>query len=82
MVPAGMPKPFHTGHLAKALGVKRWVAQRIAYCYRHMGTVVQVGKQGNAHLYEFTKGPRKSKAGKKKVVKKKAKKNRSTKRAG
>lgn len=87
IVPAGMPRPFHSGHLAEALGVKRWIAQRIAYCYRHMGTVIQVGKQGNAHLYEFTTGSRKRKATKKKgtaksstkkkvkrkVVKKKAK---------
>lgn len=71
MVPPGMPRPFHTGHLAEALGIKRWVAQKIAYCYRHMGTVKQVGKQGNSHLYEFTKGRRKVKKAKKKVARKK-----------
>ncbi len=28
------PQPFHTGHLAEQLHVRRWVAQRIAYCMR------------------------------------------------
>jgi len=53
LLPAGLPKCFHTAHLAEGLGVERWVAQRIAYCLRHAGTVRQVGKQGNALLYEL-----------------------------
>jgi hypothetical protein len=53
LVSGPVPGPFHTGHLAEALGVERWVAQRIAYCFRHSGAVRQVGKQGNARLYEF-----------------------------
>ncbi|MEM7313986.1 MAG: hypothetical protein AAF497_12620 [Planctomycetota bacterium] len=61
VVPPGLPKPFHTGHLAEKLGVKRWVAQRIAYCYRHMGTAKVVGKEGNANLYEFGVGKRNAK---------------------
>ena len=48
-----LPKTFHTGHLAEKLEVSRWLAQRIAYCMRHAGTAKQVGKQGNALLYEF-----------------------------
>jgi hypothetical protein len=44
---------FHTGHLAESLGVKRWIAQRIAYCCRQIGIIHQVGKQGNALLYEL-----------------------------
>lgn len=51
LVPADLPRPWHTGHLAEGLGVERWVAQRIAYCLRHAGSVKQVGKQGNALLY-------------------------------
>ena len=50
-----LPKQFHTGHLAKRLGVHRSVAQRIAYCLRHAGTVHDVGKQGNARIYQFGK---------------------------
>ena len=58
LVPVSLPTPFHSGHLAEALGVKRWIAQRIAYCYRKMGTADQVGKAGNTLLYEFSKGKR------------------------
>ena len=29
------------------------MAQRIAYCFRETGAVREVGKQGNARLYEF-----------------------------
>ncbi len=53
IVPPGLPKPFDTGQLAEKLQVQRWVAQRIAYCLRKMGAVKQVGKRGNAVLYEF-----------------------------
>lgn len=52
-LPKRLPQPFHTGHLAKALGVDRLIAQRMAYCLRHAGTVRSCGKQGNALLYEF-----------------------------
>jgi hypothetical protein len=53
LLPSGLPTPFHTGHVATALGMQRWVAQRIAYCLRKTGAVDEVGKQGNARLYEF-----------------------------
>ncbi len=55
LIPCPLPRPFHTGHLAEKLGVERWVAQRIAYCFRQMGAARQVGKQGNAWLYDWTK---------------------------
>lgn len=51
-----LPQPFHTGHLAESLEVRRWVAQRIAYCLRQTGAVREVGKQGNARLYELLAG--------------------------
>jgi len=53
LLPAGLPSPFHTGHLAEAMQIERWIGQRIAYCLRKMGAVAQVGKQGNALLYDF-----------------------------
>ena len=56
MMPKRLPTPFHTGHLAKRLGVKRHVAQKIAYCLRETGTAEQVGKEGNALLYRPTVG--------------------------
>jgi len=55
-------RPFHTGHLAESLDVERWIAQRIAYCFRQMGAIRQVGKQGNALLYEFSRRRRKKAA--------------------
>lgn len=53
MIDCSLPPIFHTGHLAESLSVDRWIAQRIAYCLRKIGTVRQVGKQGNARLYQF-----------------------------
>ena len=52
LLPRDLPIPFHTGHLATAMNVDRYVAQRIAYCLREMGGVKTVGKAGNAWLYE------------------------------
>ena len=53
LLPAGLPSPFHTGDLAELLGVRRWIAQRIAYCLRKMQIAEQIGKKGNACLYEL-----------------------------
>ena len=54
LIPCSLPRSFHTGHLATGLNIPRWVAQRIAYCLRQTGTTHQVGKEGNARLYEFS----------------------------
>lgn len=53
LVSCPLPPEFHTGHLAEGLGVHRWVAQRIAYCLRQMGASMEVGKAGNARLYQL-----------------------------
>ena len=53
LLPDSLPKTFHTGHIAKGLDIDRSTAQRIAYCLRHFGSIRQVGKQGNAFLYEI-----------------------------
>lgn len=53
LVPAELPQPFDTGQLAAATGISRWVAQRVAYCFRKMGAAKQVGKRGNALTYEW-----------------------------
>lgn len=53
LMPKGLPRPFDTGQLAAGLEVDRWVAQRIAYCLRKTGAAKQVGKKGNALLYEL-----------------------------
>lgn len=60
LMPAGLPKPFDTGQLAAGLEVDRWVAQRIAYCLRKTGAARQVGKRGNALLYELKRRRRKA----------------------
>ncbi len=53
LIPDPLPVPFHTGHLAERLSVQRWFACRIAYCMRMTGAAVEVGKKGNARLYEL-----------------------------
>lgn len=52
MLPANLPQPFHTGHIAAGLGVDRWIAQRMAYCLRNTGALKPVGKLRGAWLYE------------------------------
>jgi hypothetical protein len=55
LLPAELPRPFHTGQLAEAMEIDRHIAQRIAYCLRETGGVRTVGKQGNAWLYEVAR---------------------------
>lgn len=55
LMPGGLPKQFHTGHLAELVGIRRHVAQRIAYCLREMRAVEQVGKQGNSLVYKLAR---------------------------
>ena len=50
-LPADLAQPFHTAQLAAALGVRRSLAQTIAYCLRKTGAADVAGKQGNAWLY-------------------------------
>lgn len=51
LLPAPLPRQFDTEELAQQLGVRRWIAQRIAYCLRHCGAVETIGKRGRAWLY-------------------------------
>lgn len=61
LFPSPLPDPFHTGHLAEALGVQRWIAQRVAYCLRQTNAAVEVGKQRNTRLYRLaTQVPKKT----------------------
>jgi hypothetical protein len=61
LLPAPLPSPFHTGHLATLADVSRGTAQQIAYCLREMGAVDKIGKHGNAWLYQVRPLPRKRK---------------------
>jgi hypothetical protein len=58
LMPPDLPRPFHTGHLAELAGIRRPVAQRIAYCLREMKAVEQQGKSGNTLLYRVPRRPR------------------------
>lgn len=58
LVRCPLPQPFHTGNLAESLGVRRWIAQRIAYCLHQTGALRQVGKDRNSWLYEWAKRAR------------------------
>lgn len=51
-----LPREFHTGHLAELAGIRRHVAQRVAYCLREMQAIEQIGKQGNAVVYASRRG--------------------------
>jgi len=52
LLPADLPNPFHSGHVADGLGIRRWIAQRIVYCLRQTGAAETCGKTGNALLYK------------------------------
>lgn len=51
-----LPPRFGTAELAEQLSIKRWIAQRIAYCLRETGAIEWVGKQGNALQYRLKSG--------------------------
>ena len=52
LIPSGLAEPFTTADLAVAIGKPRRLAQKMAYCLREMDAIAQVGKRGNAILYE------------------------------
>jgi hypothetical protein len=53
LLPADLPRPFHTGQLAEGMEIERWIAQRVAYTLRETGAVRTVGKERGAWLYEL-----------------------------
>ena len=53
LLPHGLPAPFTTAHLAQSLGIPRDLAQKMAYCLRASGAVVDDGKDGNARRYRL-----------------------------
>ncbi len=52
LLPRTLPATFSTADISRGLGIPRWVAQKMAYCLRATDAVRQVGKSGNAWLYE------------------------------
>jgi hypothetical protein len=55
LLPGPLPASFDTADLARQFQVRRWVAQRIAYCLRECGVVEAIGKCGNSRLYRTRK---------------------------
>lgn len=55
LIDCPLPDVFDTSDLAEGLGVRRWEAQRIAYCLRKTGVFREAGKRGNALLYRWPK---------------------------
>ncbi len=51
--------PFTTADLAIAAGVPRWLAQKIAYCFRKLNHWETIGKQQRAWLYQPVKPAKK-----------------------
>lgn len=51
LLPADLAEPFTTSDLTAAIAQPRWLAQKMAYCLREMGSIASVGKRGNAVLY-------------------------------
>jgi hypothetical protein len=60
LMPPGLPAEFHSGLLSDHCGIRRHVAQRIAYCLREMQAIERVGKQGNTLLYRLPKKGRRA----------------------
>jgi len=58
LIDAPLPATFDTADLARATGLPRWRAQRVAYCLRGCGAADVVGRRGNAMLYRWTRSGR------------------------
>jgi hypothetical protein len=56
LLPAGLPAPFTSRELAKAMGRSVPFAQRVAYCLRKMGAIEVIGKRRRAWVYALCKG--------------------------
>ena len=51
LIPQDLSGPFSTRELAEGIKQPRWLAQKMAYCLRHIGIIEVVGKQRNSLLY-------------------------------
>jgi hypothetical protein len=52
LLPAGLPRPFSNGSLARALRQPPRLAARMTYCLRRMGAIAVLGKAGRALIYD------------------------------
>ena len=53
LLPVGLPRPFTTADLSRAIDRPLWLAQMITYSLRHMTALVTEGKRGHFILYNW-----------------------------
>jgi hypothetical protein len=58
LLPAGLEATFTTADIARLARIPRWLAQKMAYCLRRVGGIVEVGKIRNSVLYSVVLGER------------------------
>ncbi len=51
LIPENLEEPFSTKDLAEAMGIRRQLAQKMAYCLRKAGVINVIGKRGRFILY-------------------------------
>jgi hypothetical protein len=53
LLPPKLPEIFTTAELAKGIGLSRALAQKMAYCLKHMDIIDPVDKRGNTIVYRI-----------------------------
>ena len=53
LLPENLEESFTTKDLAEAMGIRRPLAQKMAYCLHKVGAIELTGKRGNAILYRI-----------------------------
>ena len=51
LLPENLGESFTTGNLAEAMGIRRQLAQKIAYCLRMVRVIELIGRQGRSNKY-------------------------------
>jgi hypothetical protein len=54
LLPPTLAEPFTTTELAKSIDQPRWLAQKMVYCLRGVGTISEAGKAGRTAQYVRT----------------------------
>jgi len=57
LFPATLPEEFTTRELAKSLGLRANIAQKMTYSLRKMDVVETIGKRGRANIYSIKQKP-------------------------
>jgi ribosomal protein S25 len=54
LLPESLEESFTTKDLAETIGIKRQLAQKMAYCLKNTGVIELIGKQRQAYLYKVS----------------------------